>query len=91
MKNVKVYYIEILVIYQVLFAISLQGSRTEAEGFLLGLFPNLKQVIARTLPDIERSSQNNFNPQRPVSCNHGCLLPVCLPLSSVQVGWSLSL
>lgn len=89
MKNAKVYYIEILVIYQVLFAISLQGSGTV--GFLLGLFPNLKQVIARTLPDIERSSQNIFNPQRPVSCNHGCLLPVCLPLSSVQVGWSLSL
>lgn len=61
MKNAKVYYIEILVIYQVLFAISLQGSRTV--GFLLGLFPNLKQVIARTLPDIERSSQNIFNPQ----------------------------
>lgn len=54
MKNAKVYYIEILVIYQVLFAISLQGSRTV--GFLLGLFPNLKQVIAHTLPDIERSS-----------------------------------
>lgn len=49
MKNAKVYYIEILVIYQVLFAISLQGSRTV--GFLLGLFPNLKQVIALTLPD----------------------------------------
>lgn len=50
MKNAKVYYIEILVIYQVLFAISLQGSRTV--GFLLGLFPILKQVIALTLPDI---------------------------------------
>lgn len=71
MKNLKVH---IEIIYHVIC-----NQLTRKQNIKLPLqcidCKSMKEVIARTLPDVERSSQNIFDLQRPVSCYHGCVLP----------------